>query len=77
MRPGITGWAQIHGRNAIDWPARISLDIEYINTASVTLDARILLRTPLSLFAGKKDTYGPSGQNLDFAGATDPVQQTP
>ena len=66
MRPGITGWAQIHGRNAIDWPARIQLDVEYIQQANLMKDTTILLRTPLSLLNGKHNTYGPDGINVDF-----------
>lgn len=66
MRPGITGWAQIHGRNAIDWHKRIVLDVEYINSANLTLDTQILLRTPMSLLGGKENTYGPKGENIDF-----------
>ena len=76
MRPGITGWAQIHGRNAIDWPARIELDVEYIKSASLVLDTQILLFTPISLLAGKDNTYGPSGENVDFWGVMDaPVNE--
>lgn len=71
MRPGITGWAQIHGRNAIDWHARIELDIEYVKSANLSLDTQILLRTPFSLIAGKKNTYGPNGNNTDFLGTTE------
>jgi lipopolysaccharide/colanic/teichoic acid biosynthesis glycosyltransferase len=43
--PGITGWAQVCGRDDIPWPARFALDIEYIDGWTLTLDARILLRT--------------------------------
>lgn len=70
MRPGITGWAQIHGRNGIGWPERIQLDVEYISEASLLLDLEIMLRTPGSL-AATNDTYGTSGKNSDFEGATD------
>ena len=44
-RPGITGWAQIHGRNTVDWPERLELDVEYVERASPALDLRILWRT--------------------------------
>ncbi len=79
MRPGITGWAQIHGRNAIDWPKRIQLDVEYIEQANLIKDTKILLRTPLSLLNGKANTYGPEGQNVDFSGPDErtPAIQTP
>jgi lipopolysaccharide/colanic/teichoic acid biosynthesis glycosyltransferase len=65
MRPGITGWAQIHGRNAIDWPARIHYDLEYVDKANLGLDLMILLRTPTSLLDGST-AYGPGGVNADF-----------
>ena len=31
-RPGLTGWAQVHGRNAVDWPERLALDVTYVDT---------------------------------------------
>jgi exopolysaccharide biosynthesis polyprenyl glycosylphosphotransferase len=45
VRPGITGWAQIHGRNAIDWEQRIALDLEYLQRVSLATDLYILWRT--------------------------------
>ena len=66
VRPGITGWAQIHGRNAIDWPARIELDIQYVEHASLQLDALILIRTPFSLLSGT-GTYGSKGVNPTYS----------
>ena len=43
--PGITGWAQIHGRNAISWPEKFELDVWYVNHVSLRLDCEILFRT--------------------------------
>jgi len=43
--PGITGWAQIHGRNALAWEPRFEYDVWYVDHWSLTLDARILART--------------------------------
>ena len=43
--PGLTGWAQVNGRNAIDWPARFSMDIWYVDHWSFWLDIRIILMT--------------------------------
>jgi lipopolysaccharide/colanic/teichoic acid biosynthesis glycosyltransferase len=43
--PGITGWAQIHGRNALDWPTRLALDVWYVDHWSFWLDLKILLLT--------------------------------
>jgi lipopolysaccharide/colanic/teichoic acid biosynthesis glycosyltransferase len=57
--PGITGWAQIHGRASLSWPERIELDVWYVEHRSPLVDLTILLRTPLSLFAGTyKGTTG-------------------
>lgn len=47
--PGITGWAQINGRNAISWEERFSFDIWYVKHVSFLLDMRILLKTALRL----------------------------
>jgi lipopolysaccharide/colanic/teichoic acid biosynthesis glycosyltransferase len=43
--PGITGWAQINGRNAISWPEKFALDVWYVEHASLALDFRIMLAT--------------------------------
>ena len=57
--PGLTGWAQIHGRAELSWNDRIELDIWYVAHRSPLVDLRILLRTPYALFGG---TYrGASG----------------
>ncbi|PEN14505.1 sugar transferase [Longibacter salinarum] len=45
IRPGLTGWAQVHGRNNLDWDKRFQLDIYYVKNRSLALDLNILLRT--------------------------------
>ena len=45
VRPGITGWAQVNGRNALDWQERFDLDLWYVENRSLFLDLRILLLT--------------------------------
>jgi lipopolysaccharide/colanic/teichoic acid biosynthesis glycosyltransferase len=52
MQPGITGWAQIHGRNSMSWEERIKLDIEYIDGWSLRFDARILVGTVSAVIHG-------------------------
>ena len=52
VRPGITGWAQIHGRAALPWAERIELDVWYVEHRSPLLDLRILARTPLAALPG-------------------------
>ena len=60
VKPGITGWAQIHGRAALPWEDRIELDVWYVENRSPRLELKILLRTPLALLSGtyKGDTGG-------------------
>ena len=50
VKPGITGWAQIHGRATLPWAQRIELDVWYVEHRTPRLDLKILLRTPLALF---------------------------
>lgn len=45
VRPGITGWAQVNGRNAIGWPQKFALDVWYVDQRSFALDLRIILAT--------------------------------
>jgi len=60
MRPGLTGLAQLQGRNLLPWPRRVILDIAYIDHYSVWLDFKILLRTIPVLLRGT-GVYGPDG----------------
>ena len=53
VRPGLTGWAQVSGRVAIDWSERIELDVWYVENRSAALDARILVRTARLLLTGQ------------------------
>ncbi|MHB8643730.1 MAG: sugar transferase [Gaiellaceae bacterium] len=50
--PGITGWAQVHGRASLPWAERIELDVWYVEHRSQLLDLTILLRTPFALVGG-------------------------
>ncbi len=52
VKPGITGWAQVHGRAALPWDERIELDVWYVEHRSPLLDLTILARTPGALFGG-------------------------
>ena len=52
VKPGLTGWAQIHGRARLPWSDRIELDVWYVEHRSPWLDVKILARTPRALFAG-------------------------
>ena len=56
-QPGITGWAQINGRNAISWPEKFALDVWYVDNQSMKLDLHILMQT----FAAVLTRHGISG----------------
>ena len=57
--PGLTGWAQVHGRAKLPWDERIELDVWYVDHRSLKTDLLILLLTPIAMVSG---TYkGPSG----------------
>jgi lipopolysaccharide/colanic/teichoic acid biosynthesis glycosyltransferase len=60
VKPGITGWAQIHGRASLPWDERIELDVWYVENRSPRVELKILLRTPLALLGGtyKGETGG-------------------
>lgn len=49
--PGVTGWAQVHGRNSLPWEAKFDLDVWYVDNWSVALDAKILTSTIGRVFA--------------------------
>lgn len=49
VRPGITGWAQVNGRNAISWNKKLELDVEYVQKRSIGLDLKIIWLTFLKV----------------------------
>lgn len=65
VKPGITGLAQVSGRNDLSWGQRIDLDLRYIDELSPLLDLRILLRTPFVVLRGI-GLYGRSGITPDY-----------
>lgn len=60
VRPGITGWAQVNGRNAISWEERFELDVWYVENRSIFLDIKIILITVLKVF--KSEGISQEGQ---------------
>lgn len=51
VRPGITGWAQVNGRNALDWPERLALDVWYVDNRTFLLDLKIMAMTVKKIIA--------------------------
>lgn len=76
VRPGLTGWAQVNGRNSIGWPERIELDLWYIAHRSVALDLRILVLTALRVVRGN-GVLGQGGVNPEFPGTELPATNRP
>jgi lipopolysaccharide/colanic/teichoic acid biosynthesis glycosyltransferase len=52
VKPGITGWAQVNGRNTLNWDERLAFDTWYVDHASVWLDLKILMQTAFTLVRG-------------------------
>ncbi|MGY1739537.1 MULTISPECIES: sugar transferase [unclassified Blastococcus] len=82
VRPGITGWAQVVGRNSISWPERIELDLWYIEHRGWRLDGRVLVRTAYRLLRPSGVTAegginpgfpGPECTDAPADGAADPA----
>jgi lipopolysaccharide/colanic/teichoic acid biosynthesis glycosyltransferase len=59
-RPGVTGWAQVNGRNALSWPEKFNLDVWYVDNRSFWLDLRILFLTVLSVL--RRDGISATGE---------------
>jgi len=66
VKPGITGWALVNGRNILSWPERIKLDIWYIDHWSLWLDLKILLRTIWVVIFKREGIYGKDGVTRDY-----------
>lgn len=67
--PGITGWAQVNGRNGICWEEKFRLDVWYVDNQSAFLDGRILLKTIGSVFRGKGVNQEGQASMLPFKGS--------
>ncbi len=65
MPPGLTGWAQVNGRNALPWEKRIELDVWYVDHWSLGLDFKIFLRTFKTVLF-REGVYGEGGVNKGF-----------
>lgn len=73
VRPGITGWAQVNGRNASSWEGRLRQDVWYVDNRSAALDLRILLMTLSTVFARR----GISAAGQATMEPFDPTRQAP
>lgn len=65
VRPGITGWAQVNGRNHAFWERRLNLDVEYVDNLSFLLDCKIVLKTIKNILTSKDIEVVPNLQDFD------------
>ncbi|WP_419955804.1 sugar transferase [Neobacillus niacini] len=66
VRPGITGYAQVEGRNQLDWTSRLKLDVTYVENLSFLLDLRIIFKTISKTLKREGIADVPDQQMLDF-----------
>lgn len=69
VKPGITGWAQVNGRNAISWEAKLEFDVWYVDHRSPWLDVRILARTIWNVFSRHGISAADSVTMPEFTGS--------
>lgn len=69
VRPGLTGLAQVNGRNSITWEEKFSFDVEYVNKISFIFDVIIILKTVKAVFNGKGISSDTSVTMEDFKGS--------
>lgn len=65
VRPGITGWAQCHGRNAISWKKKFELDVWYVDHISFLTDCKVILTT-LKKVIGREDINSATSATMEF-----------
>jgi lipopolysaccharide/colanic/teichoic acid biosynthesis glycosyltransferase len=69
VKPGITGWSQVNGRNALSWEEKLALDVWYVDHWSLWLDARILAKTVAKVVAGSGVSQGGHVTMPEFMGS--------
>ena len=66
VRPGLTGLAQINGRNCLDWKKRFEYDVEYVNSISISKDLKIIFKTIIKVFNREDIVVRGKGKTIDF-----------
>lgn len=69
VKPGVTGWAQVNGRNAISWSEKFALDVWYVDHASPWLDLRILAMTVVKVFGSRGISHAGFATMPEFTGS--------
>ena len=65
IRPGITGWAQVNGRNKVDWDTKLAYDVEYVENLTLWFDIKIVISTIINVLKRKDIEVAPTGMFLD------------
>lgn len=74
VKPGITGWAQVNGRNELSWEEKFELDVWYVDHRSFWLDCRILLLTVLKVIRPQGISKSGHATMPEFMGSTHPAE---
>jgi sugar transferase EpsL len=77
VKPGLTGWAQVNGRNTLDWESRLALDVWYAEHQSIGLDTKIMLLTLLRLLQRRDVCPGAGAEVDEFWGTQGPPAEGP
>ena len=72
VRPGLTGWAQVNGRNALTWEDKFNLDLWYVDNLNMILDLRILLRTAIAVVKSAGIAHDGFATMPEFRGSPSP-----
>lgn len=75
VRPGLTGYAQVNGRNAISWEERFALDVEYVNNITFLGDIKILFQTVAAVFKREGISSGTAVTMEEFMGSKESVER--
>jgi len=76
VRPGLTGWAQVNGRNALSWNDKFALDVWYVDHQSFWLDLKIILRTVAAVFAARGIAAEGAATMPEFKGEAEPGERS-
>lgn len=68
VRPGITGWAQVHGRNSLDWETKFRYDVEYVDRHSLVMDFKILCLTVVQVLFPRHISHAGEATMGEFRG---------
>ena len=68
VRPGITGWAQVHGRNALDWETKFRYDVAYVDRRSLAMDVKILFMTAWQVLFPRHISHAGEATMTEFMG---------